>query len=162
MSRLLTICRCCLRDGVPRRSFAVAAVVGTILNLINQGDALFGTHPLNLSKLLVTYLVPYCVAPYGAVSYQLALGRAVKPPATGRSGKRHSASKPPITVCCWLSRAQSTGGEPGTVVRRREVERGAQRQYAPRVEVAHAAVIAEFDLGEVDGRSYPRHLVDFT
>jgi hypothetical protein len=26
-------------SGVPRRSFAVAIIVGTILNLINQGDA---------------------------------------------------------------------------------------------------------------------------
>jgi hypothetical protein len=56
---------------VPRRSLAVALVVGTVLNLINQGDALFGAHPLNPTKLLLTYLVPYCVATYGAVSYQL-------------------------------------------------------------------------------------------
>lgn len=75
MSRALTMCRCCVRDGVPRRSLAVALVVGTILNLINQGDALIGAHPLNLLKLLLTYLVPYCVATYGAVSYQLAGGR---------------------------------------------------------------------------------------
>jgi hypothetical protein len=57
---------------VPRRSLTVAAVVGTVLNLINQGDAMFGEHPLNSVKLLLTYLVPYCVATYGAVSYQLA------------------------------------------------------------------------------------------
>ena len=71
----MAICRCCVRDGVPRRSFAVALVVGTVLNLINQGDALLGPHPLNLTKLLLTYLVPYCVATYGAVSYQLARRR---------------------------------------------------------------------------------------
>jgi hypothetical protein len=71
MKRFMTICRCCVRDGVPRRSLAVALVVGTVLNLINQGDALFGAHPLNPTKLLLTYLVPYCVATYGAVSYQL-------------------------------------------------------------------------------------------
>jgi len=40
MSRLRTICRCCVSDGVPRRSFIVALIVGAILNLINQGDAL--------------------------------------------------------------------------------------------------------------------------
>jgi hypothetical protein len=39
--RISQICRFCVTDGVPRRSFVVALVVGTILNLINQGDALF-------------------------------------------------------------------------------------------------------------------------
>ena len=34
-------------DGVPRRSFLVALVVGAVLNLINQGDALLaGARPL--------------------------------------------------------------------------------------------------------------------
>jgi hypothetical protein len=49
----------------------VALVVGTILNLINQGDALFGEAHLNLAKLILTYAVPYFVATYGAVSYRL-------------------------------------------------------------------------------------------
>jgi hypothetical protein len=31
-----------LSDGIPLRSGCVALVVGTILNLINQGDAIFG------------------------------------------------------------------------------------------------------------------------
>jgi len=78
MNRLSIICRCCVGAGVPRRSLAVALVVGTILNLINQGDALLDAHPLNLTKLLLTYLVPYCVATYGAVSYQLAQGRRAR------------------------------------------------------------------------------------
>ncbi len=86
MSRFSTICRCCIRDGVPRRSLTVAVTVGTILNLINQGDALFGTQPVNLTKVLLTYLVPYCVATYGAVSYQIALGRPARsiPPWKGQ------------------------------------------------------------------------------
>ena len=42
MSKLIRACRYGLSDGVPRRSLYVALVVGTILNLINQGDALFG------------------------------------------------------------------------------------------------------------------------
>jgi hypothetical protein len=33
---------------------------------------LFGGVPLNLTKIMLTYAVPYCVATYGAVSYQLA------------------------------------------------------------------------------------------
>lgn len=53
------------------RSFWVAIVVGTILNLINQGDALLGMMPLNWTKILLTYFVPYAVSTYGAVSYRL-------------------------------------------------------------------------------------------
>lgn len=60
-----------LSDGIPKRSFYVALVVGTILNLINQGDALFGPGPINWIKIVLTYLVPYAVSTYGAVSYQL-------------------------------------------------------------------------------------------
>lgn len=69
--RLVEIYRCCISDGVPTRSLVVALVVGTILNLINQGDALFGDAHLNLAKLILTYAVPYFVATYGAVSYRL-------------------------------------------------------------------------------------------
>jgi hypothetical protein len=61
----------CCSDGVPKRSLIVAAIVGTILNLINQGDAIVGDAPVNVTKLLLTFAVPYCVATYGAVSYRL-------------------------------------------------------------------------------------------
>jgi hypothetical protein len=30
----------CISDGVPKRSILVALVVGSVLNLINQGDVL--------------------------------------------------------------------------------------------------------------------------
>lgn len=49
-----------------RRSAIVALLVGTMLNLINQPDALLGEMPLDLVKLVLTYLVPFCVATYGA------------------------------------------------------------------------------------------------
>lgn len=78
MAWLSTVCRLCIGDGVPRRSLAVALIVGTILNLINQGDVLFGGASFNLTKILLTYAVPYCVATYGAVSYQLARRRRAK------------------------------------------------------------------------------------
>ena len=75
MARVATICRCCMSGGIPRRSLAVAIVVGTVLNLINQGDALLAGQSINVLKLLLTYLVPYCVATYGAVSFELAQQR---------------------------------------------------------------------------------------
>ena len=62
---------CAVAPGVARRSFAAAVVVGTVLNLINQGDALFAGRGLDWTKLVLTYIVPYCVATYGAVSYRL-------------------------------------------------------------------------------------------
>lgn len=70
-STLKLACRYALADGIPRRSFYLAIVVGTILNLINQGDALFGAASIHWLKLLSTYLVPYLVGTYGAVSYRL-------------------------------------------------------------------------------------------
>ena len=65
---------CCISDGVPKRSLVVALVVGTILNLINQGDVLVAGARLNLTKLILTFVVPYAVATYGAVSYRLRAG----------------------------------------------------------------------------------------
>ena len=70
-----------IADGVPRRSMWVALVVGTILNLINQGDALLAGRHLDLSKLALTYVVPYFVCTYGAVSLRLRKERThARPP----------------------------------------------------------------------------------
>ena len=60
-----------LSDSIPLRSFYVALVVGTVLNLINQGDALLGPGHDNWIKVVLTYFVPYAVSTYGAVSYRL-------------------------------------------------------------------------------------------
>ena len=71
MTMLKRACQCAFSDGVPLRSFNVALAVGTVLNLINQGDALLGGAPVSWVKIVLTYLVPYAVCTYGAVSYQL-------------------------------------------------------------------------------------------
>jgi hypothetical protein len=55
-------------DGIPLRSFKVAVVVGTALNLINQGDALFDEAKINWLKLMLTFAMPYAVSTYGAVA----------------------------------------------------------------------------------------------
>jgi hypothetical protein len=75
-------CRCAVSDGVPRRSLYVALIVGTILNLINQGDAILGTGSVDWLKVILTYFVPYAVCTYGAVSAQV---RQVKPGTTGEA-----------------------------------------------------------------------------
>ncbi len=63
--------RLAVTGGVPKRCFIVAVVVGTALNLINQGDVLLSDASLDYLKLGLTYLVPYLVACYGSVTAQL-------------------------------------------------------------------------------------------
>lgn len=48
----------------------MALVVGTILNLINQGDSILGGNweLIHWPKLLLTYCVPYCVAVYAGTA----------------------------------------------------------------------------------------------
>jgi hypothetical protein len=75
-------CWYAVSDGVPRRSLWVALVVGTILNLINQGDALLAGQRLDFAKLALTYIVPYIVSTYGAVSFRLHAARTVATPPT--------------------------------------------------------------------------------
>lgn len=70
-TKLRLIWQLAVSDGLPRRALLVALVVGTILNFINQGDALIGAAKLNWGKMFLTYLVPYCVCTYGAVSTRL-------------------------------------------------------------------------------------------
>lgn len=66
----------CVRCGfidrpLLRRSALVASVVGSALVALNQGDQLLaGSFPWSTSwyKVPLTYLVPFCVATYGALS----------------------------------------------------------------------------------------------
>lgn len=61
--------------GIMRRSGVVAAIVGTILTGINQGDLIVGGAAPVWWKVALTYCVPYCVATYGAVTARLATRR---------------------------------------------------------------------------------------
>ncbi|MEM7222579.1 MAG: nitrate/nitrite transporter NrtS [Pseudomonadota bacterium] len=54
--------------GVPQRSFYTALVVGTLLTAVNQGDLILAGEATNLIKILFNYLIPYCVATWGAVT----------------------------------------------------------------------------------------------
>jgi hypothetical protein len=66
------MCVCATTGGVPRRALWVGIIVGTLLNLINQGGALLGDGRISWIKLILTYIIPYCVATYGAVSAKMA------------------------------------------------------------------------------------------
>lgn len=52
------------------RAMKIAFIVGTILVAINQGDAILdgSLTAATVWKILMTYLVPYCVSTYAAVS----------------------------------------------------------------------------------------------
>ena len=53
-----------------KRSFMAASLVGTILILLNQGDFIFAGDFYKglIWKVPLTYLVPFCVAMWGAVT----------------------------------------------------------------------------------------------
>lgn len=51
---------------VVKQSLLVAFVVGSILCLINQGDKMMMEHQVDVTKLVLTYVVPFLVSTYGA------------------------------------------------------------------------------------------------
>ena len=57
--------------GIVRRAAIVAAIVGTVLNLIAQGDFLIAGAAIIYWKICLTYCVPYCVATYGATTARI-------------------------------------------------------------------------------------------
>lgn len=51
------------------RALKVSLIVGTLLNLINSGDALLAGHlPPNAWKIPLTYLVPFLVSYYSSAA----------------------------------------------------------------------------------------------
>lgn len=64
------------KHGIYRRSFKIAFLVGTLPNLINQPQLFLGPflndlntlNDINYLKVFLTYLVPYFVSLYGALS----------------------------------------------------------------------------------------------
>ena len=69
MSSLL---RCVVRAHIIRNATKITLVVGTILNLINQSDGIFGNGTISWPHVFLNYLVPYCVASYSAAKNELA------------------------------------------------------------------------------------------
>lgn len=59
-----------LRGRTARTAAPVAAVVGTVLSAVNQGDAVLGGDAGTVTwiRVAVNYLVPFCVASIGFLS----------------------------------------------------------------------------------------------
>lgn len=61
--------------GTPWRAAKLAVVVGTLLVLINQWEAVTGFASIDWLKVVLTYCVPYLVSTYTSVSKDLMLLR---------------------------------------------------------------------------------------
>ena len=64
-----------LRPPILTRSLAVALLVGTLLNFINQGDRLLAGELPDWRKLALTFVVPFLVASYAAWAALLSTGK---------------------------------------------------------------------------------------
>ncbi len=49
-----------------RRSLTIAGIIGTVLNMINQGPEIFTGHWPIWWKIVLTYFTPFAVASYGS------------------------------------------------------------------------------------------------
>lgn len=60
--------RAVLRPPIVTHSLLVALLIGTLLNAINQGDAIVSGRSPDWLKLALTFAVPFFVASFGAWS----------------------------------------------------------------------------------------------
>lgn len=65
------VVRLALSHKTPHRAAIVAMIVGSTLNLINQGDVLWWWGDVNWSKAVLTYVVPFIVSMHGSISTQM-------------------------------------------------------------------------------------------
>lgn len=64
-----------LKWPVIRQSLIIMVVVGTLLNLINQGEAIMAWDGIDWMRACLTYLVPFFVSLFGAYSANRAICR---------------------------------------------------------------------------------------
>lgn len=51
---------------IAKGALRVALVVGTVLNVVNNGEQIWVHHAVNLWQLALNYVVPFCVSSYSA------------------------------------------------------------------------------------------------
>jgi len=56
-------------------SLRVAAVVGLVLNAVNEGPAWWSGHPVSPYRLAMNFLVPFLVSSYSAADHALRASR---------------------------------------------------------------------------------------
>jgi len=82
IKHLKIYCSLAISRSVVQRAIKVSLLVGTLLNLINQGEAFtsLAFETLSFSKLLLTYLVPYSVTTYTATAMKIEFQIGTKAP----------------------------------------------------------------------------------
>lgn len=68
---MIRLIRAMLARPVVVNAIRVSLVVGTCLNLINQGSAIWTGGPIQWGKFLMNFAVPYLVASYSAAKVRL-------------------------------------------------------------------------------------------
>jgi type IV secretory pathway TrbD component len=61
-----SVLRLALQPGIARAALKVSLVVGTLLNVINNGEQLWSGHGVNIWRVALNFVVPYCVSSYSA------------------------------------------------------------------------------------------------
>ena len=64
---MTSILKLAFGNGTPKKAFLTALVIGSILTVINHGDLLLNGYFPHPVKVLLTYLMPYCVTTWGAI-----------------------------------------------------------------------------------------------
>ncbi|MEQ1814695.1 MAG: nitrate/nitrite transporter NrtS [Candidatus Nitrotoga sp.] len=65
--------RIALSRHIVIRALKISLVVGSVLNLVNQGESLLHGGTISWLHLILNYLVPYCVASYSAAKNEIEL-----------------------------------------------------------------------------------------
>ncbi|MCK9258937.1 MAG: nitrate/nitrite transporter NrtS [Azoarcus sp.] len=82
------VLRLAFSPAIVRNALRVALVVGTILNLINQGGPLITGEQVSWFHVVLNYFVPYCVSSYSAASNERArTGTGQSPRKTDQRGQ---------------------------------------------------------------------------
>lgn len=68
--------RIALSRHIVINALKVSVVVGSVLNLVNQGGSLLHGGTIPWLHLLLNYLVPYCVSSYSAAKNEIELGES--------------------------------------------------------------------------------------
>lgn len=66
MKYLQEIIRIATRPRLAKASLRIALVVGVILNVINQGGAVWGDTSFSIPQFFLNFMVPFCVSSYSA------------------------------------------------------------------------------------------------
>ena len=67
-----TLLQAARKKQIVVNSTKVALFIGTLLNLINQGQQIWLGMDISWGHVVLNYLVPYCVATYSAAKNEMA------------------------------------------------------------------------------------------